>query len=153
MRRRAAPETADAPFAKSCKGAVASCKTYELNIFDLGSNGAERLTMLPSRLARKVMASLAGNRRSGRFIAFHRHCSERIRVFTGRHGVSKIRLELDDFDVLSGVFIDPLPSSEGKERQIHKLPNARLEMCQLPFLKSVDLADPHRTANRHATKE
>lgn len=58
---------------------------------------------------------------------------EGIRVFTGRHGISKIRLDMDDVDVLLGVFIDRLPSSEGKERQIHKLPNARLEMCQLPF--------------------
>src|SRR6516225_8715339 len=55
---------------------------------------------------------------------------EGIRVFTGRHGVSKIRLDMDDFDVLSAVFIDRLLSGEGKKRQIHKLPNTRLEMCQ-----------------------
>jgi hypothetical protein len=60
---------------------------------------------------------------------------EGIRVFTGRHRVSKIRLDMDDFYLLSAVFIDRLPSSEGKKRQIHKLPNARLEMCQLPFPK------------------
>ena len=40
---------------------------------------------------------------------------EGIRVFTGRHGVSKIRLDMDDLDVLSAVFIDRLPSSEGKK--------------------------------------
>src|SRR6266851_7632139 len=36
MCRRATLETADAPFAESCKGAVAGRKTYEHNIFDHG---------------------------------------------------------------------------------------------------------------------
>ena len=43
MGRRATPETADAPFVESWKGAVASRKTYEHNIVDHGlQRGRER---------------------------------------------------------------------------------------------------------------
>ena len=68
MGRRAALETADAAFAESWKGAVASRKTYERNIFDHGlqrrreyeypmpiEHGRQALLLLPpSRIIHKI---------------------------------------------------------------------------------------------------
>jgi len=80
MGRRATLETADAPFVESCKGAVGSRKTHEYNIFDHGLQRRERLTMLPSRLVRKVRAACPATdgpapRAFERLIVAVRHCA------------------------------------------------------------------------------
>ena len=65
MRRRATLEIPTHRARKAASVQSPAARRTNTISFTIGSSGVERLTMLPSRSVRKVMASLSGSRRSG----------------------------------------------------------------------------------------